>query len=62
MTNKPDWKDAPDWANSLGIADFDCDYKGEWCWCGGTSPTGFIDVELRPEPLTYNETLIRIIK
>jgi hypothetical protein len=46
---KPSWGDAPDWANSLGICDFDVEYKGEWCWCGGTNPSGFICVEQRPE-------------
>jgi hypothetical protein len=46
---KPEWKNAPDWANSLGIADFDCNYKGEWCWCNGTAPTGFKNIELRPK-------------
>ena len=46
---KPSWDDAPDWANSLGICNFDVEYKGEWCWCGGTNPSGFICVEERPE-------------
>lgn len=46
---KPSWDDAPEWANSLGICNFDVEYKGEWCWCGGTNPSGFICVEERPE-------------
>jgi len=46
---KPSWENAPDWANSLGICNFDVEYKGEWCWCGGTNPSGFICVEQRPE-------------
>ena len=25
--NKPDWKDAPEWANWLA-----CDYDGVWVW------------------------------
>ena len=28
--NKPDWKDAPEWANYLAAED--CDGEKIWCW------------------------------
>lgn len=45
---KPSWDDAPEWANSLGVATWDCGYKGEWCWCATTKPAHFDHVEQRP--------------
>jgi hypothetical protein len=51
---KPKWEDAPAWANSLGICAFEDEYQNYWCWCSGTAPKGFTDVELRP----YNKEIV----
>jgi len=49
---KPDWSEAPEWANALGICDMDCYYYyGEWCWLSGktiATTYGFSRIELRP--------------
>jgi hypothetical protein len=44
---KPQWHDAPEWANSLGVISVS-EYKGQWCWFSGTSPSGVRYVEERP--------------
>lgn len=46
--DKPSWDDAPEWAMSLGVADWDCDYKGQWCWICDPNPSYFSHVEQRP--------------
>lgn len=47
--DKPSWDDAPEWAQALGVATWDCDYNGVWCWmCSPHSPY-FDHVEPRPE-------------
>jgi hypothetical protein len=51
---KPDWKNAPYWARSLGIAAFDCDYNGEWCWLAGEGSSIFTDIEVRPNAYKLN--------
>lgn len=50
---KPNWADAPDWAVSIGICEFDeYEHFGEWCWCNGINTNGFSNVELRPASVT----------
>ena len=46
--DKPDWNEAPEWASCLGVATWDCDYRGEWCWIAGRMPLYFDHVERRP--------------
>ena len=36
--SKPDWKDAPEWANYLAM-----DADGEWCWYEYSPATGTDD-------------------
>lgn len=50
--DKPSWDDAPVWADALGIADWDCDYKGEWCWIADRESDYFTHVEPRPSKET----------
>jgi hypothetical protein len=49
MESKPDWKDAPSWAESLGmdVRGFSPEF-GQWCWCSNPAPVGFIYIERRP--------------
>lgn len=49
LNQKPEWKDAPDWAGSFGICMIPGDDSyGQWCWCSGTEPYGFEQIETRP--------------
>lgn len=45
---KPSWDDAPDGFMGLGVATWDCEYKGEWCWVDGTGGENFAFFEKRP--------------
>ena len=56
-TEKPSWDDAPEWAEALGIANWDCDYKGEWCWMQSPHSPYFLKVERRPAKYTSNKKL-----
>jgi hypothetical protein len=44
---KPSWGDAPSWAQGLGVATWDCEYKGEWCWMASAESKYFTHVEKR---------------
>jgi hypothetical protein len=51
LQNKPSWDDAPEGAESLGIAIWECDYQYEWVWFYHKEPNpgNTIFVEVRPD-------------
>lgn len=48
LQNKPSWDDAPEGAESLGIAIWDCDYQYEWVWFYHREPSNAVFVEFKP--------------
>lgn len=48
LQNKPSWEDAPEGAESLGIAIWDCDYQYEWVWFYHKDPLNVVFAENKP--------------
>lgn len=48
ISSKPDWSEAPEFANAVALKIIDGDDFGEWCWMSGNGEgPGFILAELR---------------
>ena len=48
LQNKPSWEDAPEGAESLGIAIWECDYQYEWVWFYHKDPLNVVFAENKP--------------
>jgi len=50
LQNKPSWDEAPEEAESLAIAIWDCDYQYQWVWFYHQDPLNTVFAENRPTP------------